>query len=121
MWEPGERFGVVKDAELALLTSDVRRDPVEVDKLIHSDFIEIGRSGRRWTRDEIVSALGAEPARETPETDEWQFNELAPGLVLVTYRLRSGTVCSRRSSIWDLSNGLPEIRFHQGTVVPPLS
>lgn len=119
MWEPAERFRVVKDAELALLTSDIRRDPGEVDKLLHADFVEIGRSGRIWTRDEIVAALGAEPPRETPVPDEWRFNELAPDLVLVTYLLRSGTGCSRHSSVWDLSNGVPEIRFHQGTVAPP--
>lgn len=119
MWEPAERFRVVKDAELALLTSDIRRDPREVDKLLHAGFVEIGRSGRLWTRDEIVAALGAEIAREMPEPDEWRFNELAPDLVLVTYRLRLGTGCSRHSSIWDLSSGVPEIRFHQGTVVPP--
>lgn len=118
MGEPVERFRVVRDAELALLTSDVRRDREEIDRLLHSNFVEIGRSGRRWTREEIVSALAAEPDRETPEADEWLFDELAPGLVLVTYRLTSGTGCSRHSSIWDLRGGVPEIRFHQGTVVP---
>lgn len=104
---------------MALLTSDVRKDPGEVDKLLHAGFIEIGRSGRRWTREEIVSALVAEQNRKTPEADEWLFDDLAPGLVLVTYRLKAGTGSSRHSSIWDVSNGAPEIRFHQGTVVPP--
>jgi ribonuclease HI len=90
MWESGDRFQGIKDAEVALLGSDVRRDSREVDRLLHSDFVEIGRSGRRWTRGEIVVALLAEEAREKPTTDEWLFSEIAPGLVLVTYRLRVG-------------------------------
>ena len=60
MWESGDRFQGIKDAEVALLGSDVRRDSREVDRLLHSDFVEIGRSGRRWTRGEIVVALLAE-------------------------------------------------------------
>jgi ribonuclease HI len=118
MWESGDCFRAVREAEIALLTSDTRRHSGEVDGLLHADFVEIGRSGRRWARAETVSALEGEAPRETPETDEWLFSELAPGLVLVTYRLLSPTGQSRHSSIWDLRNGAPEIRFHQGTVVP---
>ncbi|WP_170285671.1 DUF4440 domain-containing protein [Microbacterium rhizomatis] len=107
------------DAEIALLRNETRRDPTGVDALLDTDFIEIGRSGRRWTRDEIVGALAAEQRREMPTTDEWLFNEIAPGLFLVTYRLDTHATSSRHSSIWDTKSGVPRIRFHQGTVIPP--
>ncbi|PKQ23264.1 MAG: hypothetical protein CVT65_09115 [Actinobacteria bacterium HGW-Actinobacteria-5] len=73
MGEPGDRFRIVKDAELALLTNDTRQDPDAVDRMLHRDFIEVGPSGRLWTRAETLSALRSEAARESPVTDEWLF------------------------------------------------
>lgn len=113
-------FSVVKAAELALLDGTVRRDPVRVRELLHDDFIEIGRSGRRWTRDETVAALASENEHLTPQTDEWSFIEVAPSLILVTYRITGTAGSSRHSSLWDVSGPSPVIRYHQGTVVPPV-
>lgn len=87
MWETGDRFNAVKAAELALLDSAVRRDPERVRELLHPDFVEIGRSGRRWTMNATIAALEAETSRIEPETDEWVFNEVSPSLILVTYRI----------------------------------
>lgn len=111
-------FEAVKAAEVALLTSAIRRDPDRLLDLLHEDFVEIGRSGRLWTRDEIVASLSAEDDRPDPDTDEWAFADLADGLVLLTYRIRRESGESRHSSIWDLRSGDPKLRFHQGTVVP---
>lgn len=118
MWEPSDRFQAIKNAEIALLTNGTHHDRDEVDRLLHAEFAEIGRSGRRWTRDQVVTALAAAQGREVPKTDEWLFNEIAPGLVLVTYRLDTEATSSRHSSLWDTTTGAPAIRFHQGTVIP---
>ena len=77
MWGPSGRFGAVKAAELALLDSNVRRDSEGVNALLHPDFAEIGRSGRRWTKSGIISALEAGEAPDAPDTDEWLFDEVA--------------------------------------------
>ncbi|MBZ4487142.1 nuclear transport factor 2 family protein [Microbacterium sp. cx-55] len=111
-------FRAVKAAELELLDGTVRRDPVRVRELLHADFIEIGRSGRRWTRDETVAALASENEHLTPQTDEWSFIEVAPTLILVTYRITGTGGSSRHSSLWDVGGPGPVIRYHQGTVVP---
>lgn len=118
MWERDERWRAVKGAETALLTGGTRRDTVELERLLHSDFIEIGCSGRYWTRHETILSLQGEAVRATPESDEWRFNEIVPGLVLVTYRLSAGGIISRRSSIWDCRAETPQLLFHQGTIVP---
>ncbi|MCR2783645.1 MULTISPECIES: DUF4440 domain-containing protein [unclassified Microbacterium] len=119
MWESAERFQAIKDAELALLAGDTRRDDAKVERLLHPDFAEIGRSGRRWTREQIVAALAAERDHVTPHPDEWLFNEIAPNVVVITYLLRTESgQSSRHSSIWDTATGTPTLRFHQGTVVP---
>lgn len=114
------RFAVVQARELELLDPDVRRDARRVDQLLHPRFVEIGRSGRRWQRAEIIAALAGEQGRVAPETDEWVFDDVGPMLVLVTYRVMSATGSSRHASLWDLSGGAPLIRYHQGTVSPAL-
>jgi hypothetical protein len=108
----------VEDArrgELALLSPEVRRDPARVRALLADGFVEIGRSGRLWGRDEIVAALAGEQGREHPETSEWVFDEVAPDLVLVTYRIVHAERDSRHSSLWEVGDAGPRLRFHQGT------
>lgn len=117
-----DRHERIRTAELELLASSTRGDAARLRRLLHPEFLEIGRSGRRWTREEIVASLGTEAGRPSPETDEWEFAELAPHLVLVTYRVRSeaadsGPLCSRHVSVWDTASGQARLRFHQGTPV----
>ena len=118
MWESADRFEAAKDAELELLNSDTRRDVVRVGELLHVEFVEIGRSGRRWNRDETIAALAQERGRVEPTTDEWAFNEIAPGVVLLTYRISTPTARSRHSSVWDIAGKSPALLFHQGTMLP---
>ena len=108
---------MLRAAEVTLLTSAVRRAPDLVGALLHPDYVEVGRSGRRWTRDDVLARLAGEPPRETPATDDWDTQDLAPDLVLVTYRVREDGRESRHASIWELASGTPVLRFHQGTVV----
>jgi hypothetical protein len=108
-------YDSVKRAEVELHDSASRRDRARVDALLHPDFVEIGRSGRLWSRAAMIDAIIAEEARPTPQADEWQFSEVSPGLVLVTYRLSRDGAPSRHSSLWDTTTTPPRVRFHQGT------
>ena len=110
-----DRFAAVVAAETALLSSEVRRDPARVSALLADDFVEIGRSGRRFTAADIVAALTDEPERPEPRTSEWRFTEVAEGLVLVTYVIEGERGRSRHSSLWRTDG--PRLVFHQGTVV----
>ena len=115
--------GQIRTAELELLAPSTRGDAERLRRLLHPEFREIGRSGQRWTREDMISSLGAEDQRPAPETDEWEFSALAAHLVLVTYRIHTGTTAnpghrhSRHTSVWDTSSGQPRLRFHQGTPV----
>ncbi|WAP52189.1 nuclear transport factor 2 family protein [Arthrobacter sp. ATA002] len=113
------KHAVVQAAELELLESSTRSKPARMEELLHPAFVEIGRSGRHWTRAEVIEALAVEPMRAAPEADEWDFVELAEHLVLVTYRIRSGVRRSRHASVWDTSAAAARLRYHQGTVIPP--
>lgn len=113
-----ERHERIRACELLLLDPGVRADRMRVTELLHPDFIEVGRSGRHWSRTTIVESLQASPPAPTPDTSEWSFIALSDALTLVSYLLKdhSGAV-SRHSSLWDTSDDRPVMRFHQGTPV----
>jgi hypothetical protein len=117
MWDSNDsEYMTIKSAELAPLSSEVRRDESRLSSLLSADFIEIGRSGRRWTYPETVAALKVEKRGVSPETSEWLFNRLSSKLVLVTYRIHEAHHDSRHASLWEIEG--PVLRFHQGTIIP---
>ena len=99
-------------AERHLLDPAVRADRDAVDQLLHQDFVEIGRSGRPWTRAAIFEALLADP-EVSGEPEDMTVDELASGCALVTYTLDG----IRRSSVWIRKAGRWQVRFHQGTPI----
>ncbi|MCI9859201.1 GNAT family N-acetyltransferase [Microbacterium proteolyticum] len=104
-------------AEERLLDPAVRADADELRRLLADDFTEIGRSGRRWTRDDIIVALAAETTSARPPTiEERESRLLGPETVLLTYLLRADDRVSRRSSVWQ-GDPRPRCVFHQGTAV----
>lgn len=113
-----DRFRAVRAAELDLLDPATRADAQRVGALLHPDFVEIGRSGRRWKRAETIAALAEEQGFVTPQTDDWQFGDVAGGAVLVTYRIVGPEASSRHASLWDVTGTTPVLRYHQGTVLP---
>lgn len=106
-------------AEEALLTASVRSDPDRLAELLARDFYEIGQSGRRWSRTEIVASL---PSRTEPISDvtltEHESTLITSDTVLLSYRLEFGARTSRRSSLWRRHGGSVRCLFHQGTPLP---
>ncbi len=106
--------------ELAL----ARRDEASIDggyrAVLDPDFIEVGQSGRRWTRAETLASIAAEPPADDVAIDVFDVTSLATDVMLATYDLivsrADGTQArSRRSSIWIRRDGRWRLRFHQGT------
>ncbi len=108
---------LLRTLEESLLTPSVRGDSHRLTALLHPTFVEVGRSGRRWTRAQITAELTTEQEREEPQTDEWEFVNLSPTLILVTYVILGTGHASRHSSVWDVAGGSPRLRFHQGTPI----
>ena len=102
--------------EKALHLPEVRGSP-KVDELLADGFIEIGRSGKRYSKPEIIEALKSEELNSVV-AGEFVARHLAPGCVLLTYRTeQSGSPpkISLRSSIWSEQSGAWQMLFHQGT------
>jgi hypothetical protein len=105
--------------ERRLLDPAVRRDPDALGRLLADDFVEIGASGRVWTRSEIIAELGAEGDGSTTvdavETSDWTVRQLAPGLAMVGFVSRRAGRRVRRTSLFRLEDDGWRVFFHQGT------
>ncbi|MCS0636078.1 nuclear transport factor 2 family protein [Streptomyces sp. LP05-1] len=118
--------------ELRLLDPAVRRSREAAGWLLHPEFSEVGASGRRWSRAELLDALpgmaGAEAVTGTAAEGAVRVAgmaavELGPELVHLTYETTGPGGRARRSSLWRRSTpaetaaGAAEWRlyYHQGT------
>ncbi|VXC00478.1 ribonuclease HI family protein [Arthrobacter sp. 8AJ] len=105
---------LVEELERELLGALVRGDIGRTAVLLHPDFMEIGSSGRVWTRDAMMMALEEDPGERT-DIEILGAERIGTSAVLLTYRsfARSGTTL--RSSLWVLDGDRWRLRFHQGT------
>jgi ribonuclease HI len=99
--------------ERALLTDEVRGDPAAVAALLHPAWEEVGRSGRRWSRDEMLATIG--PLEERVELEVLSVDRIGDALLLLWRAVRSGGDATLRSSLWVRSGERWLQRFHQGT------
>jgi ribonuclease HI len=111
--EPGPE-AIVEALERELAGTEARGDIGRTGVLLHPDFMEIGSSGRVWTRDAMMMALEEDPGHHT-ELEILGADRIGTSAVLLTYRsyTRSGTVL--RSSLWVQDGTKWRLRFHQGT------
>ena len=107
----------VAEQELRLLDPVVRGDRGLLEALLHPDFAEVGASGRRWTRSQIIDALVEAPSVDDLQVSDLQSQALSTDVVLVTYSARRAGTTARRSSIWVRSELGWVVRYHQGTRV----
>lgn len=110
--------------ELRLHDPAVRTSRADAERLLDPDFVEVGKSGRRWNREEMLAALPTfETSRDAGpriEVSRMTGVLLAPGLVHLTYETVVDGQRARRSSLWrkgDDGAGW-RIYYHHATPVP---
>lgn len=105
--------------ELSLLRPEVRCNRASLDALLHPDFVEIGASGRRWTRAEMIDHLALTANDSDVEITDMSAREIARGVVLITFTTRSAHRRCLRTSVWVGAGRSWSIVHHQGTPSPP--
>ena len=105
---------VVARLERELLEPAVRSDASRLAELLHPSFAEIGRSGRLWGRDVIVSELADEDA-PAAAIEVLGVDRVSGDAMLLTARTTDARGATLRSSLWVRSSGRWRLRFHQGT------
>ncbi|EJE53169.1 hypothetical protein PMI14_02068 [Acidovorax sp. CF316] len=107
--------------EVELHHPGVRCDAQRLAQLLHTDFHEVGRSGRQYDRATVVRFLGEQVAPPPVLSDHFAVQALGPGIALLTYRsalrrpdatLENHTL---RSSVWVQQDALWQLLYHQGT------
>lgn len=104
--------------ELRLLDPTVRSSPELMSELLDPEFAEVGASGRRWSRSEIIVAVTEQAAtsNEPIRAFEMHGKLLADDVVHLTYTSEFDGRRAYRSSLWRRTNNGWQMYFHQGTL-----
>jgi ribonuclease HI len=105
----------VVELELSLLRHAVRTDRRRLEALLHPDFVEVGASGRRWIRGELIEAMVTEPDQGAPEVRDIAGRVVDRDTVLVTYTTCRDGRPTHRSSMWVRRDSRWTVLHHQGT------
>jgi hypothetical protein len=115
-------LGRLKVLETDLHRLETRRNRAQLERLLHPDFVEFGRSGRRYDRSEVLAEFSeAGAALEPVYAEHFEILELGRGSALLTYvsahKTEAGKLHRRtlRSSLWLETETGWQMRFHQGT------
>lgn len=116
-------------AELQGLESELHHPGVRVtrerlEELLHPEFAEVGRSGRKYTRETVIAHLAAQQSQPEIVAKNYQVKLLGPGVALLNYesahRNPDGTLGQKalRSSVWLRTDTGWQLVYHQGTPAP---
>ena len=118
----GGLLHMLQELETELHLEGTRRDASRMAILLHPDFEEFGRSGRRYSRAEVLSEF-ASGSSELPAVVSHGFAlaKFSEQLALLTYVSAHLDLSGHpyrhalRSSLWVLTPAGWQLRFHQGT------
>jgi|SRR5580704_11374235 hypothetical protein len=93
----------------------------EFEKVMDREYWEVGASGRRYSREFILRAVGKDIPTDAASAG-WQIYDcglrrLCTETYLFTYTLRQPERLTRRATIWQNTGDCWRILYHQGTVV----
>lgn len=102
--------------EERLLQPDIRTSADELNLLLADDFLEFGRSGKDYNKQQTIDGLAKAPSLLITLMN-FEIKPLAPNVMLVTYLtvIHCDMAYSLRSSIWKFNDGAWQMIFHQGT------
>jgi len=116
---------MLRALEVALHQPSVRRDRGQLERLLHPNFREFGRSGRAYDRAEMLAELPQEQQPARIWSQDFALQPLADTSALLTYRSASVTADgtlerhTNRASVWQLTSEGWRMIFHQGTATAP--
>jgi hypothetical protein len=112
---------LLRGLETELHRSETRQNRSRMESLLHPDFVELARSGRRYSRNGVLEEFDGGRLMEPVHAQDFELSELGPGIALLTYLSAhvapTGDLFRQtfRSSLWIETPGGWCMRFHQGT------
>jgi len=107
--------------EVELHHPGVHQGRERLAQLLHPEFHEVGRSGRAYTRETVISYLASQDSKPKVRSEKFAVSELGPEVALLTYQsaheVPNGVLTNHtfRSSIWVKVAAGWQLRYHQGT------
>src|SRR5262249_43295916 len=111
----------LRTLETELHKDETRHNRKRMETLLHPDFIEFGRSGRRYTRADVLKEFGVGSVLPAIHSRHFDLIVLGEGVALLTYFSAHMNASGNphrhtlRSSVWVRTAVGWQIRFHQGT------
>lgn len=103
--------------EESMWRTETRFDRAYMNAVLHPDFAEVGRSGRVFSRDEVLDMPQVPINVEIPRSS-FSATEIADGVALIVYEtvpVDSMHGAAHRSSVWLAVGTRWLLRYHQGT------
>lgn len=119
--ETASLLGVLQALEVELHHPGVACTRERLEQLLHPQFHEVGRSGRRYDRATVVAFLATHPRLPPVESHGFAVERLSPGMALLGYRsvqvpaAGAAPLATLRMSLWQQTGGQWQLRYHQGT------
>jgi len=112
----------LRQLEVELLSEATRTNLRRLNEIIADEYLEIGKSGKIYSKPEVIEALKKEKYKEI-KISGFEITPITDSVILAVYtayqnRAEKNTIVrSVRSSIWKLFGAGWKIIFHQGTIV----
>ena len=110
---------ILNELEESLWKTETRFNLEYQEKVFAADFFEFGRSGRRYTREQMIRTSSSPILAKLP-LQNFNVHLLDQNNVLITYisEVQYETLeKANRSSIWSKTKDGWKLRFHQGTPI----
>lgn len=114
---------LLRGLEVELHQLETRRNPDRLEALLHPDFEEFGRSGRRYSRSDVLLEFADVATFPKIVATDFALRPVALDVALLTYvSAHSGETGdlhrpTLRSSLWVREAAGWQLIFHQGTPV----
>lgn len=109
---------VIKELELSLLNPSTRQSSEKLNQLLSEDFLEIGQSGVKYNKKDIINYLPLDNHSAKYTIHNFEILKLSEDIILATYLFEEESAerkYSLRSSVWKKNNNNWQLTFHQGT------
>ncbi|CCN50220.1 conserved hypothetical protein [Vibrio nigripulchritudo MADA3029] len=114
---------ILIEQEKALHQPSVRKNGEEIHRLLHPEFVEVGKSGVTYNFEDMLKNMEQEPDIQPPvHSQDFVCMTLKPSVQMLLYKTalinEQGEYFdhAKRSSIWMFTGEGWQLVYHQGTL-----
>ena len=121
-----KKMDILIKQEMTLHQYEVRQNKLEITRLLHPSFREVGVSGKSYDYESILRMMEVEkPSTGRIHSQEYECIQLEFSVQLLLYKsvfvdeFGKFSHFAKRSSIWVLSDTQWQMKYHQGSSCEP--